>query len=179
MSNYRPSPLQRVELVDDGGRWSLVFHRQFPQAPDSVWAALTEPDELREWAPYTADRSLAAVGPVTLFMTDGTELPGEVSAAQSPTRLEFTWGGDLLRWELRASDTGTALTLTHRLPERGAAAMMAAGWHICLDVAAELLAGSPIGPIIGMAAMAHGWPELNAQYSERLGVEPVAPPVQQ
>jgi uncharacterized protein YndB with AHSA1/START domain len=177
---YHPGPLQQVDLVEEDGHWSLVFTRDFPQDRDAVWSALTEPDELREWAPYTADRSLAVVGPVTLIMIEGAnrqELPGEVSVADRPRILEFTWGGDVLRWELDEIGDGTRLRLTHHLPDRAVAGMMAAGWHLCLDVAATLLDGTPIGPIVGAAAMDHGWPELNEQYSQRLGVELRQPPL--
>ncbi|MBB5918207.1 uncharacterized protein YndB with AHSA1/START domain [Nocardia transvalensis] len=178
---YTPTALQGAELVDDNGAWSLVFTRAFPQDREAVWSALTEPDELREWAPYTADRSLAAPGPVVLVMIDGDErqeLPGEVVTADRPSLLEFTWGTDLLRWELSAHEGGTLLRLTHRLPEREQAAMVAAGWHICLDVAAELLAGSPVGPIVGAAALDHGWRDLNRQYAARLDVPVIEPPIE-
>ncbi|WP_216895531.1 SRPBCC family protein [Nocardia alni] len=177
---YRPSPLHPVELVDDGGQWSLVFTREFPQGLDSIWSALTEPEELREWAPFTADRSLTALGPVTFTMGDGEtkmELPGEVSRADRPHVLEYAWGTEKLRWALSESADGTTLRLTHYLTDRASAAMMAAGWHICLDVAALLIAGSPIGPIVGAEAMNYGWGELNEKYSTELGVEPMRPPV--
>ncbi|WP_067470746.1 SRPBCC family protein [Nocardia amamiensis] len=177
---YQPSPLQQVDLLGDGDHWSLVFTRDFPQTRDAVWTALTNPDELREWAPYTADRPLTTPGPVTLIMMDGDtrqELPGEIAVADQPTLLEFTWGTDVLRWELTDNTFGTRLRLTHQLSDRAMAAMMAAGWHMCLDVAALLLAGTPIGPIVGEEAMNHGWSDLNKQYAERLNVEPIDPPV--
>src|SRR5262245_10158399 len=37
-----------------------------PRAPAMVWQALTDPAHLSEWAPFDADRNLAAVGPVKL-----------------------------------------------------------------------------------------------------------------
>ncbi|WP_067670652.1 SRPBCC family protein [Nocardia miyunensis] len=177
--SYRPSPLHPVELVDDGGQWSLVFTRDFPHPPESVWSALTEPGELAEWAPYTADRALDALGPVTLIMIDGEtklELPGEVSLVDRPHLLEYTWSGEILLWQLTENSGGTTLRLTHRLSDRAQAGMMAAGWHLCLDVAALLLAGTPIGPIVGADAMNNGWSELNREYSAELGVEPIEPP---
>ncbi|MBY8862723.1 SRPBCC family protein [Nocardia sp. CA2R105] len=178
--SYRPSPLHPVELVDSGGQWSLVFTRDFPHPPEAVWSALTDPGELAEWAPYTADRSLAALGPVTLIMIDGEtklELPGEVSQVDRPRLLEYTWSGEILRWEITETAGGTTLHLTHHLSDRAQAAMMAAGWHLCLDVAALLLAGTPIGPIVGADAMNNGWSELNRAYSAELGVEPIEPPL--
>ncbi|RDI50101.1 SRPBCC family protein [Nocardia mexicana] len=179
---YHPGPLQQVDLVQDDGHWALVFTREFPQGREAVWSALTEPDELREWAPYTATRSLAAPGPVTLLMIDGDEqqeLHGEVRTAERPALLEFTWGDDVVRWELTEHGSGTVLRLTHRLPERTVAAQIAAGWHICLDVAALLLAGTPVGPIVGADALNYGWPDLNEQYAERLEVEALDPPTTQ
>ncbi|MEV5833980.1 SRPBCC domain-containing protein [Nocardia sp. NPDC052112] len=113
-------------------------------------------------------------------MIDGDtrqELPGEIAVADQPTLLEFTWGSDVLRWELTDNTAGTRLRLTHQLSDRAMAAMMAAGWHICLDVAALLLTGTPIGPIVGRAAMNYGWSELNKQCAEELGVEPIDPRV--
>ncbi|MCI0687806.1 MAG: hypothetical protein L0Y54_11295 [Sporichthyaceae bacterium] len=46
---------------------------------------------------------------------------------------------------------------------------IAAGWHICLDVAEQLLDGNPIGPIRGQDALRYGWDELRAGYIKRLG----------
>lgn len=176
---YQPSALQAVDLTTDGEHWYLVFTREFPQSRASVWAALTEPAELRQWAPYSADRSLATTGPATLFMIDGSDeaLASEVTVADAPNRLVYTWGGDPVEWVLTDSGTSTRLQLTQRLAERGQVAMMAAGWHMCLDVAAELLAGSPIGPLLGADALNHGWGDLNVRYSRALGVDPAEPPM--
>lgn len=177
--DYRPGPLRRVELAADGRRWALTFGRDFPQARAAVWAALTEPDELLEWAPYTADRNLAAVGPATLLMIDGedrTEIDGVVTACDAPELLEHAFGGDVLRWQLDEFGDGTRLTLTHLVAEKDSAAMMAAGWHICLDVAERALAGASIGRIVGAVALDYGWAELNARYAAELGTDPATPP---
>jgi hypothetical protein len=45
---------------------------------------------------------------------------------------------------------------------------VAAGWHLCLDVAERLLDGRPIGPIRGEDARNHGWEELHDAYAEKL-----------
>ena len=56
--------------------------------------------------------------------------------------------------------------------------MGAAGWHICFDVLDRLLGGTPIGRIVGAAAMKFGgWQRLNAEYAQQFGVEmPKWPP---
>ena len=43
--------------------------RELRHPPAKVWRALTEPEQLREWAPFDADRSLGTVG-------DGEALDG-------------------------------------------------------------------------------------------------------
>jgi len=49
--------------------------------------------------------------------------------------------------------------------------MGAAGWHICLDVLDHLLGGTPIGRIVGPAAMKFsGWQRLNAEYARQFGL---------
>ncbi|HEV3484474.1 MAG TPA: hypothetical protein VG106_03635, partial [Vicinamibacterales bacterium] len=66
---------------------------------------------------------------------------------------------------------GTRLTLWHNI-DRGFIAMGAAGWHICLDVLDRLLAGQPIGRIVGANALKFGgWQRLNAEYATQFGVE--------
>jgi uncharacterized protein YndB with AHSA1/START domain len=52
-----------------------VFVRDLRHAPERVFRALTDPAELAAWAPFDADRDLAAAGPATLTMAggDGTE----------------------------------------------------------------------------------------------------------
>lgn len=66
---------------------------------------------------------------------------------------------------------GNALTLSHTVQDKDFVPKVAAGWHLCLDVAEKLLDGTPIAPIRGNDAMNHGWTELNAQYTERLAGE--------
>jgi hypothetical protein len=93
-----------------------------------------------------------------------------VSRADRPTLLEYTWGTDLLRWELVASDSGTRLTLLHTVDDAGMVPKVAAGWHLCLVVAEHLLDGQPIGPIVGANAMNYGWNALHDAYAGKLGI---------
>ena len=161
------APLADVTLERDGDRWTLVFPRDLPHPPDVVWRALTDPATLPEWAPFTADRDLGATGTATLTTTDGSDapdLPAEVTVADVPRTLQYTWGDDLLRWEVGEG----RLTLRHTVDERETAYDVAAGWHLCLDVAEHLLAGDPVEPIVGTKALDHGWQELRDGYAARL-----------
>ncbi len=150
--SIEPGPPADASYQADGDRWTLVFVRDLPHAPQQVWAALTDPAQLSEWAPFVADRDLATTGPATLTMVDGdtaTDLPAAVSRVEPPSLLEYSWGEDLLRWELADTGSGTRLTLRHTMDDRDGLARTAAGWHLCLAVADHLLAGHPVGPIRG------------------------------
>jgi uncharacterized protein YndB with AHSA1/START domain len=170
---FEPSPLAEVghHAGDEG--WTLTFVRELSHPPEKVWTALTDPAHLAEWAPYTTDRDLARPGAATLTMIDGDtaeELAATVIRAERPTLLEYSWGDDVLRWDLTATASGTRLVLRHTLKDRDWLPKIAAGWHLCLDVAAHLLDGDPIGPIRGGDAVNYGWNELNAAYCDKLGI---------
>ncbi len=168
---FVPGPLAATECEATGDRWTLVFVRELPHAPEKVWAALTEPGQLSQWAPFTADRDLARTGDATLTMIDGdtsVDLPASVRRVEPPTLLEYVWGTDRLRWELAAVGAGTRLTLRHTVEDRASVPRAAAGWHICLIVAEHLLDGRPIGPIRGADARNYGWDELHDRYAEEL-----------
>ena len=172
-THFEPGPLARVECRARGDGWDLVFVRDLRHPLEKVWAALTEPDQLREWAPFAADRNLSRVGDATLTMIDAdtsADLEAKVRRAERPTLLEYVWGGDVLRWELAATDVGTRLTLRHTTKDRDQVPKAAAGWHLCLVVADRVLDGQPVGPIRGQAAMSYGWAELRDAYAERLGI---------
>jgi uncharacterized protein YndB with AHSA1/START domain len=172
---YTPGAASGAEVKKDGDRWTLVLVRDLSHAPGKVWTALTEPDHLREWAPFDADRSLGAVGTATLS-TVGAPKPHvtetRVKRAEAPRLLEFSWGDQDIRWELQPlTEGGTRLTLWTSIP-RAFISMGAAGWHICFDVLDRLLAGQPIGRITGPQAMQFsGWQRLNAEYAKQFGIE--------
>lgn len=169
---YKPGPATGAEVRKDGDHWTLILVRELRHPPAKVWQALTDPAELREWAPYDADRSLGAVGPVTLT-TVGAPTPvvseTNVTRADAPSLLEYRWGDQDMRWQLEPLGEGTRLTLWHNI-DRRYISMGAAGWHICIDVLDRLLAADPLGRIVGGEAMKFEWPRLNAEYAKQFGV---------
>jgi uncharacterized protein YndB with AHSA1/START domain len=172
---YEPGPARRADIEKDGDKWTLVLVRELSHAPAKVWEALTDPQHLREWAPYDADRSLGTVGSAKLT-TVGAPQPmvseTQVKRADPPKLLEFNWGDQEIRWELEPLGAGgTRLTLWHSI-DRRFISMGAAGWHIGLDVLDRLLAGHPIGRMVGPDAVKFGgWKRLNAEYAQQFGVE--------
>ena len=172
---YVPSPLAPVSAEERDGRWTLVFTRVLRHTPDRVWSALTDPAELAHWAPFDADRDLGATGEAALTMAgsppgEQETLKSQVRIAERPRVLEYTWGDDVLRWELEPLGTGTKLVLHHSVTDRDWGPKVAAGWHICLDVAERMMDGDPVGRVVGDDARKFGWEQLNDQYAARLVV---------
>src|SRR5438046_8322841 len=71
---YEPGAASGAEVRKDGEKWTLVLVRELSHPPSKVWEALTEPEHLREWAPFDSDRNLGSVGPATLT-TVGARAP--------------------------------------------------------------------------------------------------------
>jgi uncharacterized protein YndB with AHSA1/START domain len=130
-------------LVLDGARPAVRLERRLPDPPSVVWRAITEPEQLRSWFP--CDVEIAGgrweVGAALTFPFGehgyDTTLTGEVLAVDEPNALAFTWGEDVLRFELSAADGGTRLVLIDEL-QAAHAARNAAGWDVCLDRLAGL-----------------------------------------
>ena len=171
---YTAGPASGARIEKDEETWTLVLVRELHHSPEKVWRALTDPAHLREWAPFEADGSLSAVGSKVKLTAVGAPTPQvtetEVRRADPPNMLEYNWGGFDMRWELEASGGGTRLTLWTNI-DRRFISMGAAGWHICFDVLERLLAGQPIGRIVGPEAMKFGWPRLNAEYAKQFGLK--------
>ncbi len=153
--------------------WTLVFIREFRQPPVTVWEALTDPAELDQWAPFVPARNLDATGATVLTMVDGEireDTPAVVRVAEAPRLLEYSWGQDLLRWELEPAGEGTRLTLRHTLVEPTDTASVATGWHVCIVVLQRLLDGDPHGVIRGHEAEQYGFESLREAYGKILGL---------
>jgi uncharacterized protein YndB with AHSA1/START domain len=172
---YTPGPASGAQVRKDGAQWTLILVRTLRHSPERVWQALTDPAQLREWAPFDADGSLGTVGSTVTLTTVGAPAlhvtETKVTRADAPAVLEYKWGGFDMRWQLEAVCGGTRLTLWTNI-DRRFIAMGAAGWHICFDVLDHLLGGTPIGRIVGPEAMRFGgWQRLHAEYAQQFGVE--------
>jgi uncharacterized protein YndB with AHSA1/START domain len=172
---YAPGPANVARVQKDGENWTLVLVKELRHSPEKVWEALTDPAQLREWAPFDADRSLGTAGATAKLTAVGARTPyvteTKVMRAEPPEVLVYNWGGFDMRWELEDYGGGTRLTLWTNI-DRRFISMGAAGWHICLDVLDHLLSGTPVGRIVGPEAMNFsGWQRLNAEYAKQFGIE--------
>ena len=167
IEHYTPSPAFGAQVKKDGpekDKWTLILVRELRHSPEKVWQALTDPAQVREWAPFVADGNLGTAGATVNLTWVGNPAPiqTKVTRAEPPKFLEY---GDQ-RWELEPSGTGTRLTLWSNI-DRRFIAWGAAGWHISFEVLDRLLSGNPIGRILGPDAMKlQGWQRLVGEYSK-------------
>ena len=175
-AQYIPGPANGARIgKKEGPTWELVLIRELRHAPEKVWRALTDPAQLREWAPFDASANLGAVGSKVKLTTVGAPklhvTETTITKADPPRTLVYNWGGNEMRWELQGVGSGTRLTLWTSI-NRNFIAMGAAGWHLCFDVLDQYLSDTPIGRTVGPAAMkVEGWQRLNAEYAKQLGLE--------
>jgi uncharacterized protein YndB with AHSA1/START domain len=133
------------------GRHVLRYERRLAHPIDRVWAAVTDPAELRGWL-AEAEVDLAVGGRVDLrwLNTDDegntATATGRVTAVDPPRLVEYdTEPHGVLRFELREDGPGTALTftITTRAPA-DQVDLARSGWHIHLEHLAEALDGRPV-----------------------------------
>jgi uncharacterized protein YndB with AHSA1/START domain len=168
LEQYTPGPAYGAQVKKDGpdkSKWTLILVRELRHSAEKVWEALTDPAQLREWAPFVVDGNLGAVGNTVKLTWVGNPTPidTKVTRADAPKVLEY---GDQ-RWELEPIPTGTRLTLWSNI-DRRFIYWGAAGWHISFEVLDHLLAGTPIGRILGADVMKSvGWQRLVAEYGKQ------------
>lgn len=130
--------MSNATLLTGGQRPAVRLERHLTDPPAVVWRAITDRDELRSWFPcdvevsggrWEAGAALTfSFPPEVIDMT----LHGRVLTVDEPKLLVYTWGDDLLRFELHPDGAGTNLILINELPPE-TAARNAAGWDQCLD----------------------------------------------
>ena len=129
---------------------TLQFVRQLAHPVEKVWTAITTQEHLRSWMPcdIVGERRQGArlrlpFWPEVLEQHhfDDPGLTGIVRVWDPPNVFEWTWDSDVVRFELQAKGNDTVLTLTTWLSGKDAGtAKTAAGYHVCLDHLAEVLA---------------------------------------
>jgi uncharacterized protein YndB with AHSA1/START domain len=123
-------------LLTAGAKPVLRFERHLSRPVETVWRAVTDPQEMQAWFPTRIEIEAWQVGATMTHHFDDQDidpLPGTVLEWDPPRRVRFTWGEDTIGFELTPEpDGGTAFVLTEEL-SAGHAARNAAGWEACLD----------------------------------------------
>lgn len=155
------------DLEEQHGEARLRFTRRLGHSRERVWRALTEPGELSAWFPSTIDGERRAGAALSFQFGDeagSVAMDGEMVVFDPPSLMEFRWGTDVLRFELREDGDGCILTLVDTIDDYGKGARDAAGWHACLDALEEQLAGRD-----SRLVRETRWAEVHAAYVERFG----------
>ncbi|WP_170324100.1 SRPBCC family protein [Cryptosporangium phraense] len=131
-----------MKLTRSGDRHQIRMERRFAHPRGRVWRALTSPDELTHWFP--ADVTFGDERALTFTFRDAEAPPsgGEVRACEPEHLFEFSWQGEILRWELAPDGPGCLLTFTHTFDDGPGAASFATGWTSCLDTLDATLSGT-------------------------------------
>ena len=154
-------------LSRDGDRCVLRFERRYPHPPDKVWRALTDPAELKRWFPSSIEGDRTQ-GAKLRFLFEGSfegAMEGTMRIYDPPRLLEYSWGDDILRFELVPDGKGCKLIFTDSFVERSKAARDASGWHTCLDRLAAAITGEPPDP-----ATQRRWGALYGEYLASFGL---------
>ena len=175
-----------IERIDNG--YVIRFERFYPSPIDTVWRALTEPEQLKQWTGageveldlVPGGRFISRVtGPQELIdaiLAEGgaLETTDTILRVEAPRLLEHTFSGSadsVVRWELTPGPEGCVLRLTHtEHADTGGAqkASFLAGWHDLLDSIGEVLAGTREGGTWSLER----WETYKQRYSEQVGIEP-------
>jgi uncharacterized protein YndB with AHSA1/START domain len=132
-------------LSSADGRTVLVMRRELRHPAERVWRALTEPGELRGWFPAAVELDLRLDGVVTFTFEEDPGAPvdeqssGVIRAYEPLKLIEYTWGAEVLRWELTPTATGCILQLTATYDDRPGSASFAGGWTLCFDALERVL----------------------------------------
>lgn len=157
---------------------TLVIQRWLPGPASRIWSYLTDGERRRKWL-AAGDMDLAPGAALELVWRNdelsdpsdprpagfGAEqrMQSHVIAVDPMRLLTIAWGKGDVTFELKESGDRVLLTLTHRgLDERGARTMIAAGWHMHLDILRARIEDKKAGSFWS------GWAKLKGAYEKRM-----------
>ncbi|TLP66568.1 SRPBCC family protein [Microbispora triticiradicis] len=163
----------KATLDELDGRPVLRMERRLSHPREKVWRAITEPERLGLWFPFTVAEMDLRVGGKIVF-GGGMTLDAEITELDPPRVFAFVQrstpempreGDNLLRFELSPEEGGGCLLVfTQVFDDRPAAASYASGWQVCLGALDAVVAGrSPEWP-------EGNFPELHQAYVEAFGL---------
>lgn len=136
----------RGTYVELDGRPAVRFVRTYRHPIEKVWTAVSEPAGMAAWFPSKVEIEPRKGGTITF--SDDPNIPGASTGTvlryEPPRALAFTWEGDELHLTLDPrEDGGCTLTLVNVLAARDTAALVSAGWTVCLAELTRDLSGAP------------------------------------
>jgi uncharacterized protein YndB with AHSA1/START domain len=138
---------QFATIKRDDDTDEVRLQRFFAHPPQRVWAAITDPDQIKAWL-MELDVFEPHVGGKIRFTHDCMGPTGEILTLDPPHVFEYTWTGhdpplSTVRFELVEAEGGTTLHIRHsRLLTRSSAIDHAAGWHTHIEWMEAMLDGT-------------------------------------
>lgn len=149
----RPDPFDAHDGTigrDDQGRHVIVWTRRLSHSPERVWRAITEQNEVGEWARGNWQFEPHIGGAMQLCLDNSRPLdervsdPGVVTAYEPPNLLEFRVGAydadseqdgeHILRWSVQPESAGCVLGFSDTFePGRRVRNGIVCGWQYMLD----------------------------------------------
>lgn len=127
-----------IESVEGG--YHAIFERRLNSGVNQVWAMLTENEKLATWFSELKVDELRKGGYIKFDLGDGTFEDMEILELTEKAVLEYTWGEDIVRFELAEESEGCKLVLIEKINKlTDHTPRDLAGWHVCLDVIEKLL----------------------------------------
>ncbi|WP_045517583.1 SRPBCC family protein [Neobacillus niacini] len=125
--------------------YSATYERHLKHPVEDVWTYLTDNEKLPKWFSELRIDELREGGVIKFDIGNGTFEEMEILDLEMQSVLEYTWGEDVVRFELSHEPNGCLLvfkekinTITAHTPRD------LAGWHVCLDVIQALMDGRTI-----------------------------------
>jgi uncharacterized protein YndB with AHSA1/START domain len=162
--------------LSDGS--TLTIQRWLPGPVERIWTYLTDGDHRRKWlaagdmrlAPgasmelvWRNDELSDPLDPRPAGFPEEQRMVSHVIAVDPMRMLTIAWGKGDVTFELSPKGDKVLLTLTHRgLDDRGARTMIAAGWHMHLDILLARVSGQRAGSFWS------GWTSLKGFYDRHL-----------
>jgi uncharacterized protein YndB with AHSA1/START domain len=162
-------------LVEIDGKPALRFVRHYAHPMERVWRAISDPAEMRAWFPSNVegertlgaelafvddDQRQAAIDAGEPTRAEGPMFTGRVVVFDPPRVFSFTWGDELLRFELHEQGAGTRLVFTQVLSHQSVAARNGAGWHQCIG---------GLDALLGQSVPDEDWRAVYEDYLARIG----------
>jgi len=170
------APADDYGSISEGS--TLTIQRWLPGPVERIWTYLTDSDHRSKWL-AAGDMQLAPGAALELVWRNDTlsepsdarpegfpeeqRMASHVIAVDPMRMLTIAWGKGDVTFLLTPKGDRVLLTLTHRgLDDHAARAMIAAGWHMHLDILVALVSGKDAGSFWS------GWTQLRDNYQTRL-----------
>jgi uncharacterized protein YndB with AHSA1/START domain len=147
------------------GRSVLHMERRLAHPPEKVWRAITDPAHISRWFPADMEMDVQVGGKISFVFRhgEGPTTDGVITEFDPPRLFAYTWGDNVLRWELRPDGDGCLLIFEQVFDDRYGAASFATGWQGCFDALDAVVASRPVEPPSDTAA-------LHESYVAKLGL---------